>query len=49
VDLVGIEPMTSSMPWKLRLAGHRRQRTYKPVQPAKPARSARFDAKLTPK
>jgi len=24
VDLIGIEPMTSSMPWKIRLAGYRR-------------------------
>ena len=48
VDLIGIEPMTSSMPWKIQLAGYRRQGTYETAQPAKPAQSARFDAKLTP-
>jgi len=25
VDLIGIEPMTSSMPWKIRLAGYSRR------------------------
>jgi hypothetical protein len=41
--------MISSIPWKIRIAGYRRQRTYDPAQPAKPAQSARFDTKLTPK
>ena len=49
MDLVGIEPTASSMPWKHRLVGYRRQRSYKPAQPAKRAQSALFDTKLTPR
>jgi hypothetical protein len=45
---MGTDPMTSSMPWRSRAAGYSRQRTYEPLQPSKPAQSARFDAKLTP-
>jgi hypothetical protein len=31
VDLIGIEPMTSSMPWRINNLRHRRQRSYEPV------------------
>jgi hypothetical protein len=43
VDLIGIEPMTSSMP-----SNYRRHRAYEPVQSAKPAQSAIFAAKVLP-
>jgi hypothetical protein len=37
LTLNGIEPMTSSMTWKIRRADYRRQRAYVQVQPPKRA------------
>jgi hypothetical protein len=44
VDLIGIEPMTSSMPSLT--AKYRRHSTYEPAESAKPAQSALFATKM---
>jgi hypothetical protein len=45
VDLIGIEPMTSSMP----SAKYRRHSTYEPAQPAETAQWALFAGKMRAK
>jgi hypothetical protein len=49
VDLVGLEPTTSSMPCCSRAAGHWFSRTYKPEYWAETVCSVRFPANFRPK
>jgi len=48
VDLIGIEPMTSSMPWQRAHLNNRRHSTYEPAQPAELPPSALVATKMQP-